>query len=320
MRAGILEAVRRLLLLSGFYVSTETDIRPVSFDIVARRDSELLIIKVLANVDSLSLDGAAELRNLAFLLNGNVILVGERSSSRDLEDGAVYVRHGVPILNLASFEEYLIDGVQPLVYAAPGGFYVSIDGERLKGLRAENNVSLGELAQAIGVSRRAIAMYEEGMGAMVEVAAKIEEFFEADVVMPVDPFSFTKGPPDVVADLGELTNALEREVYTLMRTAGLDVHPIGRSPFNAISRDDRITILTGIGQEARDLQKKAAAIANLCDVTERMGAFFVERLRASGRVEIEGTPLISKGELSSCAGPDDILLLIEERRRAKRPE
>ncbi len=314
MRTSILDAVRHSLSLAGFYVSTDAGLRAVSFDIVARRDQDLLVVKVLANVDSLSVHAAEELRNVAFLLNARAILIGERSSSRSLESGAVYARHGIPILNVETFQEYLFSGVKPLVYAAPGGFYVSINGSRLKDLRAERNVSLGELAQAVGVSRRAIAMYEEGMGAMVEVAAKIEEFFDAEIVEPVDPFAMTIAPKEVVVDLNTLTNALEREIYARMQDMGFHMHPVGRSPFNAITRDGNVTILTGIAQEARDLQRKAAAIANLCEVTERMGAFFVDRL-VSGRVEVDGTPLIARSELKKCDEPEDVLVLISERQR-----
>ena len=46
----------------------------------------------------------------------------------------------------------------------------------MKRLREERSISLGTLAEIAGVSRRTIQMYENGMGAMIDVAIRLEEF------------------------------------------------------------------------------------------------------------------------------------------------
>src|SRR5439155_6141335 len=162
---------------------------------------ELLLVKVLTNVDGLTEATAQELTLVARFLEAAPVVVGERSSSRPLEDGAVYLRYGVNIVTLETLREYLEDGVEPLVYAAPGGFYVSIDGARLRELRQERGFSLGDLAQAAGVSRRAIGMYEEGMGAMVDVAMRLEEFLDESLARPTNPFRAEAGGAAAAGDL-----------------------------------------------------------------------------------------------------------------------
>ncbi len=47
-------------------------------------------------------------------------------------------------------------------------------------------MSLGDLGQVLGVSRRTISKYESGMGTTLEVAIRIEEFFNTGVVESID--------------------------------------------------------------------------------------------------------------------------------------
>ncbi|MHB8604502.1 MAG: transcriptional regulator [Thermoplasmatota archaeon] len=191
MRASLLERTREVLARAGYFLSRESKLRPMSFDLVARRDRHLLIVKVLTNVDALSESVASELRTLGEFLEATPLVIGERSSSRPLDTAAVYERHGVPIMAFQTLSDWLVEGVPPLVYAGPGGFYVKLDGGRLRAVRAERGLSLGQVAEAAGVSRRAVAMYEDGMAAMVDVAMRIEQFLDEPLVVPVDPWELS---------------------------------------------------------------------------------------------------------------------------------
>ncbi len=327
MRRDLIQSVRGLLSHTGFLVSEPSRLRPMAFDVVARRDDDLLIIKVLTNVDSLSPEVAEELLTLSKLLEGRPLLVGARASSRELEPGVLYARHGVPIVTLDTLEEYLVEGLAPLVYAAPGGFYVDIDGRELRRIREEQGYSLGELASVAGVSRRAISMYEEGMGAMVDVAAKLEEYLEAPIVRALDPLDGGGTPGSggskaeehevQVLDLRDLADALEREVYHAMERMGFQIVPVGRSPFNAISRsgeeDVDHLVLTGISEMDRRLKRRARVMANVSEVTERVGAVFVHERRT--KLHVEGIPLIDQEELTGLDGIDAVLELIKERQQ-----
>lgn len=391
MRATLLAGVREALGQAGYCLSVDTAIRPLAFDLVARRDSQLLIVKVLANVDSLNEGAANELRTIAQYLDAVPIVIGERSSSRTLEAGAVYLRYGVRILSFVTLDEYLHEGVEPLVYAAPGGFYVNLDGERLRALRDARGLSLGDLAQAAGVSRRAIGMYEEGMGAMVEVAQRLEAYLDEALVLPYPAFvpeRAAAAPPE--PELSALASAFEAAVLRSLQELGFRVAPTARSPFSAITREtyappeartiasdeapapsarsvitrersdaasenaldgsanpsapmqalgrprvvtERVVtaaggaseeqgvrrdyvkervVLTGFAADHPDAAKRAAATANLAEVTETLGVFFVER--RTTRVALEGTPVVSREELRRVDDPEAFLALLRERK------
>jgi len=325
MRASLLARVREVLTEAGFYLSADAAMRPLAFDIVARRDGQLFIVKVLTNVDGLNEAVATELRTIAQFLDALPLVVGERSSSRTLEHGAVYLRYGVRIITRDTLVDYLREGVEPLVYAAPGGFYVNLDGERLRALREERGLSLGDLAQAAGVSRRAIGMYEEGMGAMVEVAQRLEEFLDEALVVPYRAFDAPE-EPITPAPLTDLASAFETAVLRSLQELGFRVAPTTRSPFSAITREHVETVaddarprlvtervvLTGFAAEHPDAAKRVAATANLAEVTESFGVFFVER--TTTRVAIEGMPVVSREELAAMDEPEAFLNMLKARK------
>jgi len=185
------EEVREILAKTGFFLSERTSARGLAFDVVARRDEVLLLIKVLQNVDAFARSSAEELKMIATTLRGSPLLIGERSGSGPLEDGVIYSRFGVPILSRRTFVDFFEEGVPPFIFAAPGGLYVKIDSEALRRAREERRVSLGALAEVAGVSRRAIQMYLEGMSATVEIAMRLEEFLGEPLVVPMDPFFYS---------------------------------------------------------------------------------------------------------------------------------
>ena len=60
-RIDMIQDTRNILAKTGFYISDDNVSRLICFDIVARRDNLLIIIKILSNVDSFSRDNAREL-------------------------------------------------------------------------------------------------------------------------------------------------------------------------------------------------------------------------------------------------------------------
>ena len=189
-RIDLVKSIRETLGKAGFYVSDLYSIRLTGFDLVARRDNSLLIIKVLTNIDALSEDVAEELKTLSTLLDGCPLLIGEKNGAGILEEGVVYFRFGVNTITLNTLRNHLLEGMPIKAYAAPGGLYVTLDEERLRVLRQEKGISLGSFARFVRVSRKTAQFYEQGMNARIEVAERVEELLESTVTVPIDIFRF----------------------------------------------------------------------------------------------------------------------------------
>ena len=128
----ILSEVKEILRDAGFIVSEECNFKDVSFDLIARRGEHLLIFKVLTNIDAFTERTAKDLKSIAHLLKASLVLIGERDGSAKLEDDVVYFRNDVPTITPTTLRNYLVHNIPIQIYAAPGGFYVKIDGKKLR--------------------------------------------------------------------------------------------------------------------------------------------------------------------------------------------
>ncbi len=311
-RQQLLAQARALLSKTGFFVSTENWRRGLSFDMVARRDDILLLIKLLLNVDALSESAARELHLMSHALEGNSLLVGTKSSSGNLMEGVVYSRFGIPIVSMASFREYLEEGVPPFIFSAPGGLYVKLDTDLLERAR-ERGISLGQLAEVAHVSRRTIQMYLDGMSATVDAALRLEEFLMEPLVLPLDLFPHGREAEtkDVAASVSE---DFRGRIAGLLTQLGYEVLLALRSPFDAITKDQDFLLLSGMEEYERGLQRKAEVVSNLSRIVERDSVIFVKQRKS--RVSLLGVPLIDSPELRKIRGREEIVELVEERKTA----
>jgi len=319
-RAELIDQVRVLLAQTGFAVSERCEVRPISFDVVARRDNRLLILKILGNVDALTDRVAQELRTLAKFLGGTPLLLGERSGGGPLEEGVAYVHRGIPVLTVATLKELLVENNPPVAEAAPGGLNVRLDGRRLRQIREERALSLGALAEAVGVSRRAIQMYEEGMRATVQAALRLEAFLGEPLVAPIDPFDLFRPARDAEeSSAAKRTSTFEEQVFRMLQSVGFDVVPTVQSPFDALAHrgeQARTAILTGVHPETdASTPRRARLLSSIASVTERDGMMVV---RQEVRVtNLQGTPVLQPKDLDRIRDPAELKTLIDERK--KRP-
>jgi putative transcriptional regulator len=261
-----LQLVTSVMITAGFEVSERFSIRPRSFDLMARKNGTLLIIKVVAHIDSVSEDVAFDLEVISRHLGAVPLIVGERARDAELERGAVYVRYGIYAISPSTLYDYFVDLTPPLVYASPGGLYVNIDGEVLRDLREKRSMSLGDLGQVLGVSRRTISKYESGMGTTLDVAIRIEEFFNTGVVKSINlilheqPKAMEPEPRDAATD--------KQTPVEFFRQIGMQLHTLHGAPFQALLTFEKHTILTGIGP-ADKVIKRAALIGNISQIAKK---------------------------------------------------
>ena len=259
-----LQLVTSVMITAGFDVSERFTIRPRSFDLIARNNGTLLVIKVVVHIDSVSEEVAFDLDLISRHLGGVPLIVGERAREAELERGAVYVRYGIYAISPATLYDYFVEKIPPLVYASPGGLYVNIDGEVLRDLREKRNMSLGDLGQVLGVSRRTISKYQGGMGTTLDVAIRIEEFFNAGVVESIDLIRHE--PPKAME--GEQKETSIRSPMEYLEQLGMQLHTLHGAPFQALLTFEKHTILTGYGQ-AQKVVKRAALIGNLSQIAKK---------------------------------------------------
>jgi len=326
-REGWIDQIRELLERAGFYVADTRGVRPSSFDLAARRDATLLLIKVLKNIDALDAEEARRLLELGGLFPAIVLVIGRTSGAAELDPGVVYTRYGVPIITDETLQEYLEKALPPFLYASPGGTFARIDGERLRLLRLERELSLGTLASIAGVSRRAIQLYEEGAGAEESVIDRIEAYLGEPIVRPIELFENPRradAPSETDRETGDersttapateraprsTGDALRDGVLAQLDGMGLEVVVTVRAPFDAFTRTPEI-LLAAMGS-MRSALHRAEVLHGLARVSEGHAMFVVRE--TVHRPSIAGLPILNVTELRRHRDRDDLLTEISER-------
>ncbi len=318
MKNDLIARVIEILQEAGFIVSSRCKAK--SFDLAARRGDLILLVKVLYNIDGLSEEIAGSIKRAAFSLLASPVVVGERKGSFFLEDDVVYRRHGIPAININTLYDYFIAGVRPYVYSATGGLYVNINGELMRIAREKKNLSLGDIASRLGVSRRSVSKYEGGgVSTTINIALKLEEILDTVLIEPLDFLAQEPEeplPPEVTeAGIDDATSDLERSILGMMEEIGFEIFTTTHAPFNAVSlsqsSNESIRILTGISKYTQQVIKRARILSSLSTVTNTHSVFVVNG--NVKRVQIDHTVLMEKEELKKIRDPEEFTCVIKEK-------
>ncbi|ELZ28843.1 hypothetical protein C475_04376 [Halosimplex carlsbadense 2-9-1] len=312
-RSALVGNVTAMLEDAGFVVSERCAIRPKSFDIAARRGEEVLLVKILGNIDAFDGHTGAEMRRLGTYLGATPMVIGLRTRDEELKPGVTYFRHGVPVLSPDTAMDLFVEEVPPLIYAAPGGLYVNIDSEVLADAREDRDWSLGRLANELGVSRRTVSKYEDGMDASVEVASQLQELFNEPLTSPVEVL---EGADEVRED--EETpedpevDPEDEPIVAVLTRVGFDVHPTDRAPFKTVSENERREeeMLTGHSELTKTAEKRARIMSSVGRVTRTRSVYVVER---ATRKSVEGTAIVEESEMENIQEADELRDIIRER-------
>jgi putative transcriptional regulator len=313
-RTALLAEIRRFLGIAGFSVSDPYAIHLPGFDLVARRDDTLLIIKVLTNIDAMAEEVGNELRALAYLLKATPLLVGEKNGNNALEDDVVYFRFGIQTVTPTTLKNHVLEKMPVRAYAAPGGLYVNLDQEKIRHLRQERNISLGTFAHHVRVSRRTVRMYEDGMSARIDIAERIEDLFEQSVTLPIDllrPLIVESRHLPFYKKEKEDMKELQREVFSLLQNIGYRIIPLDRCPFEALSKEKETIFLTCVQEYNKKLAEKAQFINSISRIIEKHAVVFTDK--DVGKKNLQGTPVIGRKELRKIRDPEDVFSLILDR-------
>jgi putative transcriptional regulator len=318
-RVELLEHIRDLLSNAGFYVSKVYSMRPIGFDLVARRDNTLLIIKILTNINALPEEVADELHKLSELLGGHPLLIGLRAGNGPLEEEVVYDRFGIQSISPETLKLHLLEGIPLQVYAAPGGFYVNINTEIVKQFRRKKQMSLGSFARSLHVSRRTVRMYEDGMNARVDVAFRMEDLFNVRIIEDIQIlYNHSKDNPkdkqkESFSQSSQHTSSepFQHEIFRLLRKQGYTIIPMGRCPFEAVSKEREKILLTCVQRYDERLKRKAEVVSSISKITEKRAVMITDK--KGTKQNIFGTPLVIFDELRKIHNPEELLELILER-------
>jgi len=286
-------------------------VRPSCFDLVARKGEQLLLVKVLSNIDALTKEDADALQLVAHFFNATPLIVGHKTRKGQLDSGVVYKRHGVSTIAPRSFQSMIVEKRMPREFAQRGGRLVAINGAKLREARLEHQMSTGDLADCIQVSARAVLAYEKDeMDVSKDIADRLEKVLETDLMIPIDILQEQAEVPTM--QHGTPTDVLEVRVNEFFARLGMKVLWTDRAPFHVAAKEDDTPLISGVGSiKSWSLKKRIDILKSVSKVTEADAVIIVEE--GQSEENVVDLPVIRQLELDDIDKPRELKKIIEER-------
>jgi len=312
-RVQLIQEIKLQLDDAGFNLSMKCDVRPTCFDMVARRGNQLLLIKVLTNVDALTKEDALALQLVAHFFEATPVIIGRKTRRGKLDTGVVYRRYGVPTIEAKSFNSIVTEKDMPKEFIQRGGRFVSIDGAKLKDLRQSRSMTKEELADSVEVSTRTILSYEKDeVDVSKDVAERLEQVFDADLVVPVNLFEQEVIQRNDVSPQEPSPATFESRVNKFFKKLGMRVLWTDRAPFHLAAKEEGPPLMSSVGSiRSWTLKKRTDILRSVSDVTDSSAVIIVEE----GKAEecLAELPVIRQLELGDIEKPNELKKIIAER-------
>jgi len=235
MKQNLLDRINIFLLKKGFTIRNLTR---TCFDALARRNEQILLVKVLEDANSISREYTEEMIAVASYIGASPVIIAEKAGAR-LEDNIVYSRFDIYTLNYNTFIN-CVNSRYPFIKRSQAGLTASVVGEKLKEKREELGYSLNSLSKKLGVTSRMVMKYEnENSEVTVNRAMKLYDLFGENVFSEINVFSGHKAPE----------SKFKTEVSKKYVELGFDATETKKTPFDIIARKGNEIILTEVSDK-----------------------------------------------------------------------
>ncbi|MBI2130214.1 helix-turn-helix domain-containing protein [Candidatus Woesearchaeota archaeon] len=248
MKQKPLEQIELFLLRKGFTVKS---LARGCFDIVARKDSTIMLVKALEDANSISKENAEEMIAVSSYINASPLIVAEKAGAR-LEDNVVYSRFGIWTINAGTLQN-CISSKFPFIRSTQAGFTASIKGEKLREKREESGYSLNSLSRLLGVSSRMTSRYEtKDSEVTITRAIKIHRAFGNEVFNEINILEARAHPE----------SRQQTDIAAKYVQLGFEATDTRKTPFNVIAKKDNEVILTEVGDR---INPEAVSLSKLIE-------------------------------------------------------
>jgi len=210
-----------------------------------------------------------------------------------------------------TFENIVLRGIHPLIQAGPGGYYVEIDGEAIKRRRQELGLSVGEVAEKIGISRRTLYGYERGMAkASVTVAYNMLCTLGIPVAKPVNIFEAHRGQRKTFMARARRIIARNRLLQRIFRRlAGYNIVAVRKAPFDFVITvpEENMKVIGGVADGKEEtLSQRVEEILSLSKVVQAHPVLVTDGQKPPLSKDIA---CVKSDEISKIKSPEDLCRL-----------
>lgn len=309
-RVEILENTENILTKAGFQLSKRCVARRSCFDLIARKEEQLTIFKGFVNLVNVSNEEACEFNKISKCFSATPLFISDKTKGKPLDDDTVYTRYNIYAITPKTLGNIVFLKMLPLVEAGPGGCYVNLDEKTIKKKRQELGLSVGKLAEMLGVSKRSVYSYERGMAkASVSAAYKLEWILGVKIAQPIQLFQTITQNKDFFAT-AKRKIVRKRLPMILKKFAHFNfkVTTTKMAPFDFIAQlpDEQLTIIGGVtGKNESNITQRIEEITSISKVINAQPVFITD-----GNKPLHNIPTICWKELEGIKFSEDLTTLL----------
>ncbi len=272
------------------------------FDIAAKREW-ILFLKVLQNVDALQIDQAKNLKIISNNLDAHPLIIGLQTRRERLQRGVVYERFELPTVSMETFEGLIANEILPTIYRDRGGLYVDIDSAVLREVRRKKGLTQRELAEAVGINKKAIYEHEKKeLRMMLSIAQRIENVLERKIIKNIDVSKLR------FEEHGKPEDRLEAVVGRDLKKLGFQTDFVKQAPFDVFARE-KVLIISDVEENKRKMLRRVTNLRNFIDLAKRPAVVITEKSKED---ELSGIPVVKRKELEEFESGEELIKIAKK--------
>ena len=285
MKSNLVDKLSIYLLKKGFTIKILTR---TCFDVLARKETRILLIKILEDANSISEIYAQQMNHVAAYIGASPLVIAEKAGAK-IYDNIVYARFGIYTLNFNTFRSS-VENKFPFIKSDHAGLTAHVIGDKIKKIREDMGISLGDISRKVGVSKKMIQKYEKGEADVtVNKALKIYDIFGHRVFDKINIFETPLKGGVASSEVGKRYNKLGFE--------SIDTRKV---PFDVMAKKEKELILTKVGDES---SAQLDSLAKLIDA---------DKLVIFKKKKPKGVPALTKEEFMEFEKAKELVKFLKE--------
>jgi putative transcriptional regulator len=299
------------------------------FDLLAKKNNTIFSVKVFPNIDNLNPDLVNDIKSLSILLKSRPLLIGIKNRYQKLEDNAIYIREDLPFISIKTLEKMILKNEYPYVLARRGGGIIFLDGDLMKSIREENQISRKELSEKLGVTKRTVSAYEnDTMRPSENVAEKILEILKnSNIFRKMNPFDwgikFSEEPSYSFEDLD--LSSFESHIYEVIEDIGISSYWYKKGPIpfklsiysQSKKKANFYPIFSGISEEQGKMPaKNLKCLKSFTRLFDKKALFIVgNNIKISESIKKNIVPIVKIKDLERLDDEEEFIDLISSNKK-----
>jgi putative transcriptional regulator len=272
------------------------------FDIAARK-KYLMLIKSLINVDGLNQEQALSLRSISYFLSAYPLVVSVKTNRQFLSDDIIYSRFQLPVITPEMLSNILEQEIVAAIQSAKGKHTVDVDTAALREKRKELQLTLEQLSEIIGLSKKALYEIENSrVNPTSETVKRLEDFLGIDFK---NPYKLKTVEKTYLKPKSDFQSKVSKEFSRI----GIDNSAVHSAPFEIVGKE-KFSLITSLSKNGLKIKREATVVRKLSSIFSSKAVFVAKTSREES---VQGVPVVLESELLEIETTKEFGKILEEK-------